>query len=181
MPAHYYRLLAVSAASLSLLLGGCSLMPGADTAAPPPQQASINQEDDPDADSTLWTVLGIADKPLKNPGPVTGRDVSPVIWQAALDTFSFASIDSADPMAGLLVTNWYTPKGRATERMRFTAFIKARVLRSDAISVTVQRQVRGPDGQWRDSTIAGDVAQSLETSILQRAREIHIAHLNEKR
>jgi hypothetical protein len=47
--------------------------------------------------------------------------------------------------------------------------------------VTVQRQVRGPGGQWQDSTIAGDVAQSLETSILQRAREIHIAHLNEKR
>jgi hypothetical protein len=181
MPGSYYRLLAVSVASLSLLLGACSLVGGADSANPSPQQASIDQEDDPDADTTLWTVLGIADKPLKHPGPATGRDVSPVIWQAVLDTFSFASIDSADPMAGLLVTNWYTPKGKATERLRFTAFIKARVLRSDAISVTVQRQIRNPNGQWQDSTVSSDVAQSLETSILQRAREIHIAHLNEKR
>jgi hypothetical protein len=103
-----------------------------------------------------------------------------VIWQAALDTFSFVDTDSADPMTGLVITNWYSPKGKPNERMRFTALVKARGLRSDAIAVTVQRQVRGPNGQWQDATIAGDVAQSLENSILQRARQIHIAHLHEK-
>ena len=61
-------------------------------------------------------------------------------------------------MAGLAVTNWYSPKNKPTDRLRVTAFIKARALRSDSIVVTVERQTRAATGQWQDAPVAADIA-----------------------
>ena len=184
MSASYYRLLVAFAASLSLLLDGCSAartsQPDATVAElpqPAQQQASAGPEE-MDTESTIWTLLGIAKKPQQEPGPATGPGVSPVLWQAVLDTLNFAEMDSLDPEAGLAVTRWYSPKGKPNDRFRITAFIKARALRSDSIVITVERQTRAPPtGQWQDATVAADVANNLENDILERARQIHIARI----
>jgi hypothetical protein len=39
--------------------------------------------------------------------------------------------------------------------------------------VTVERQVRSPSGEWRDTPVARDVVAGLENAILLRARQIH--------
>jgi hypothetical protein len=185
MSARYYRLLAILAASLSLPLGACGWTHKSDPASagsPPPtaapQQASADPDDGMDTEATLWTMLGIAKKPseLKN-AEQTGRDVSPELWQAVHDTLSFVKINEQDPMTGLIVTQWYTPKGKPDERLRVTAFVKSRALRSDSIAVSIERQVHTPDGQWQDSTIAREVVSDLENDILLRARQIHAERL----
>jgi hypothetical protein len=180
MPAFYYRLLLAIAASVSLLMSGCSAtrLTQSDAAVaelpqPEKQEASAGPEE-MDTESTIWTVLGIAKKPEKE---ITGPGVSPVVWQAVLDTLSFAEMDSIDPVSGLAVTRWYSPKGKPNERVRITAFVKARALRSDSIVVTVERQTQTAPGQWQDATISTDVANNLENDILERARQIHIARL----
>ena len=187
MPASYYRLLLAFAASLSLLLGACTAQKitqpdaaAAELPQPVEQDASALPEGSMDTESNIWTLIGIAKKPRKDPGPVTGRGVSPVLWQAALDTLSFADMESSDPMAGLAMTKWYSPKGKPDERLRVAAFVKARALRSDSLVVTVERQVRSPNGQWQDSPVAADVANNLENDILERARQIHIARLRQE-
>jgi hypothetical protein len=129
-----------------------------------------------DTESTIWTLLGIAKKPQVL-GPDTGPGVSPVLWQAVLDTLNFAELDSLDPVAGLAVTKWYTPKSKPDERFRITAFVKARALRSDSIIVTVERQTRSATGQWQDGTVDSGVVNNLENDILERARQIHIARI----
>jgi len=185
MPARYYRLLGILAASLSLQLAACGGAHKSDTAnagdQPPvaaPQQASADIDDGMDTEATIWTVLGIAKKPSEqNIGPQTGREVSPVLWLAVQDTLSFVKIDSQDPMTGLLVTNWYSPKNKPNERLRITAFIKSRALRSDSLAVTIERQERKPTGEWQDSTVAKQVVEDLENDILQRARQIHAERL----
>src|SRR5271156_2663181 len=156
MPASYYRLLVAFAASLSLLLDACTATKTTQSDAsvaelpkPVQQEASALPEGTMDTESTIWTLLGIAKKPQKDLGPETGPGVSPVLWQAALDTLNFAGMDSLDPVAGLMVTNWYSPKGKPGERLRITAFIKARALRSDSIVVTVERQTRAAAGKWK--------------------------------
>jgi len=187
MPASYYRLLVAFAASLSLLLGACTAtktsQPDAVVAQlpkPEEQQASADSEGEMDTQTTIWNLIGIAKKPTQSPGPQTGPGVSPVLWQATIDTLNFAEIDSSDPVAGLIVTKWYSPKGKPDERLRITAFIKARTLRSDALVVTIERQTRSAGGPWQDGTIAADVANNLENDILEEARQIHIARIREQ-
>ncbi len=51
-------------------------------------------------------------------------------------------------------------------------FILSRSLRSDSLSLTVERQARSPTGQWGDAPVARDVVTGLESAILQRARQI---------
>lgn len=187
MPASYYRLLAAFAASVCLLLGGCTATKTTQadaTVAPLPQpeqqQASASPEGEMDTDTNIWTFLHISKKHQADLGPQTGPGVSPILWQATLDTLRFAGMDSLDPVAGLAVTNWYTPKGKTDERLRITAFVKSRALRSDSLVVTVERQTHDPSGQWKDATIDQGVVDSLENDILQRARQIHIARIREE-
>jgi len=183
MPACYYRLLYAFAASVSLLLAGCTAtrqtQPDAIAAELPQAKQEVSTDDSGmDTESTIWTILGLAKKPSHQQwGPQTGPDVSPEVWQAVLDTLGFIGMDSVDPQSGLAVTNWYTPKGKPDERMRITAFVKARALRSDSITVSIERQTRSPTGQWADGTVAEKTVEDLENNILQRAREVHIARL----
>jgi uncharacterized protein DUF3576 len=180
MPVCYYRPLPALAASL-LLLAGCTATRVTQQDAtvanlPQANQQASADDNGMDTEGTIWTLLGIAKKPHHEPGPQTGEGVSPELWQATIDTLSFASMDSLDPRTGLAVTDWYSPKGKPDERIRVTAFIKARALRSDSIAVTVERQTR-TDGQWQDAPVAQKVVEDLEYDILQRAREVHIARL----
>jgi hypothetical protein len=182
MPARYYRLLGILAASVSLQLGACSWLhksdPAAAAAAPPAQQASVAPEDEMDTESTLWTMLGIVPKAsVLKESEKTGRDVSPVLWQATQDSLSFVPIDSQDAMTGLIVTNWYSPKAKPNVRLRVTAFIKSRALRSDSLAVTIERQERSTNGQWQEASVARQVVEDLENDILQRARQIHAERL----
>jgi len=180
----HYRLLVGIAASLSLALGACTATKTTQSDAvvaqlpkPEQQQASADVDDGLDTETTIWQLIGIAKKPSKIPGPQTGPGVSPILWQASLDTLNFADFDSQDPVAGLIVTKWYSPKSKPNERLRVTVFIKSRALRSDSLFVTVERQTRGADGQWKDGTVASDVANNLENDILEEARQIHIARI----
>ena len=89
-------------------------------------------------------MLGLAKRESeRNVGPQTGNTVSPVLWEAARDALGFAGFASEDPMTGLLVTNWYSPPAKPNERLRISVFILSRALRSDSLSVTVDRQVAG--------------------------------------
>jgi len=189
MPACYYRLLRGIAASLSLLiaaaLGGCGseavsnqIDPVTGALPARPEAQKVARIDDPlGTDQTIWTVLGLAKRDSERSiGPQTGASVSPELWLASRDTLNFTGLASEDPMSGLLVTQWYSPRGKPTERLRVSVFILSRALRSDSMAVTVERQERAPTGEWHDSTVAREVQTGLETAILQRARQIHAEH-----
>ena len=177
-PRHYRPLLGL-AASLSLLTAGCGsdrAVRQADpvTGAVPPQAAARTVPVGEDTEETIFTVLGLAKRESqRNIGPQTGNGVSPELWLATQETLHFAGTSSEDPMTGLLVTNWYSPAGKSTDRLRVSVFITSRALRSDSVAVNVERQERAPDGQWRDTAVARDVVSGLENAILQRARQIH--------
>jgi hypothetical protein len=186
MFARYYRLLPGALASLSLALAAALAGCGADRAGnradpvtgalPASTEAQkLAQSADPEGtDQTIWTVLGLAKRDAeRNVGPQTGDSVSPVLWQATRDALGFAGLSSEDPASGLLVTDWYSPRGKPNERLRVNVFILSRALRSDSVAVTVERQERTPGGQWRDAPVARDVVSGLENTILQRARQIH--------
>jgi hypothetical protein len=163
-----------------LLTAGCGSEPAREARDPvtgriPVQPAPQAAIDDPQrTDATILTVLGLAKRESeRSVGPQTGSAVSPVLWEAARDALGFAGFTSEDPMTGLLVTNWYSPPAKPNERLRISAFILSRALRSDSVSVTIDRQVRSPAGQWTDAPVSTDTVANLETEILLRARQIH--------
>ena len=152
------------------------LAPAASATATAPVSATTRAAAfDPDGtDQTLWTVLGLAKRDAqRNQGPQTGNTVSPVLWQATLDTLHFAGTSSEDPLTGVVVTNWYSPPAKPGERLRVSVFILSRALRSDSLAVTVERQVRSPAGDWSDAPISREAVADLENAVLLRARQIH--------
>jgi uncharacterized protein DUF3576 len=187
MSASYYGLLRRVAASLSLtaaglavaLIAGCGSEPTREARDPvtgklPPEAPRAAIDDPQRTEDTLWTVLGLAKRDSeRNYGTQTGRTVSPVLWEAARDTLGFAGFSSEDPMTGVLVTNWYPPAGKPNERLRINVFILSRALRSDSLSVTIERQEQSPTGNWTDTPVAAETVSNLETEILLRARQIH--------
>jgi hypothetical protein len=170
----HYRLSVAFATSLSLAIAACE----ANQVNQPPQaanaqQASTAEPKEIDTEASIWTILGFAKKESdRQVGPQTGSTVSPILWQAALDTLNFATFVSQDPVGGSLVTDWYSPSDKPNERYKIDVFILARTLRSDALTVTVTRQVRLGDGNWVETTIARQVETDLETAILNRARQL---------
>jgi hypothetical protein len=137
------------------------------TAAADPHSGGI------DTDATLWTVLGLVKEgQQREPGPRTGSTVSPIAWQAALDTLKFVKLSSEDPLTGMLVTNWYSPPEKPDERFRITVFVLSRELRSDTVAVTIDRQQLSPTGQWVPTTVSREVEDALETTILRRAGQL---------
>jgi hypothetical protein len=180
----HYRLSVALAASLSLVLAACEAsrsveQPGEQSSAQPgaanPQQAAVTEPGEIDTEATIWTVLGLAKKESalqRQPGPKTGIKVSPVLYQAALDTLDFVKFASEDPLTGSLVTEWYSPPDKPNERLKINVFILDRALRSDSIAVTVDRQQRSPAGEWVETTIARQVETDLENAILRRAGQL---------
>jgi Domain of unknown function (DUF3576) len=177
----HYRLAAAFAASFSLALAGCGSNPpvaaagasGGTPGASDPQPVAKRPPAEMDTESTILTVLGLARKSSEHePGPQTGNTVSPILWQAAHETLSFVKFDSEDPLTGLLVSDWYSPKGKPDERYKINVFILSRELRSDSLAVTVDRQVRSATGQWEATTIARKVEDDLENAILLRAGQL---------
>src|SRR5262247_1535681 len=92
--------------------------------------------------------------------------------QAPHDTIDFVKYASEDPLTGSIVTDWYSPPGKPNERLRVNVFILSRALRSDSITVTVDRQELSRTGQWAETTIARQVETDLENAILTRARQL---------
>ena len=178
MSVAHYRSLAALAASLSLALAACASSPPAEQAGGPPsaaasQKAASSEPEDIDTEATIWTVLGLAKKEsVKEPGPQTGRTVSPILWQAAHDTLDFVKYTSEDPLTGSIVTDWYSPPGNPNLRYRINVFILSRALHSDSLTVTIDRQQLSPNGQWTETTIARQVETDLENAILTRARQL---------
>jgi ribosomal protein L12E/L44/L45/RPP1/RPP2 len=177
-PTHYRASFTV-AASLSLALAACVASPPAEQrsaeqpGAAATQKAASSEPEDIDTEANILTVLGLAKKEsVKDPGPQTGRTVSPVLWQAAHDTLNFVKYVSEDPLTGSIVTDWYSPPGNPNLRYRVNVFILSRALHSDSLTVTVDRQQRSVDGQWAETTIARQVETDLENAILSRARQL---------
>lgn len=101
-----------------------------------------------------------------------GNVVNRYLWQASLDTLQFVPLISSDGPGGLLVSDWYHPNN-AKDRLKIQVRIKDKQLRSDALEVTVYRQV-GKDSSWRDAGIDIKAARELENIILLRARDIRV-------
>jgi hypothetical protein len=100
--------------------------------------------------------------------------VNSYLWRATLDTLNFMPLASADPVGGVIISDWYAAPEKPDEHVKVNVYILDKRLRADALKVTVFRQVRNAAG-WTDALVNPDTGVKLENAILSRARELRLS------
>ena len=147
---------AIAAATVLLALAACG------------DQDESNRLAVPDKGHLLGTASGPTT--LASATPNAGG-VNAYLWCGAIDVLSFMPFASADPIGGVIITDWYTPPTVSGERFKATAYILGRELAASDVRVAVFRQVQ-QDGQWVDAPVAGNTATDITDKVLTRAREL---------
>ena len=158
-------------AACACLVAGCSVFGGSANNAAAPATASANVGSSGGGGFSLWP-FGGSDDENEVDGPQLG--VNAYLWRAALDTLDFMPLGSADPVGGVIITDWYSAPENQNERMKVTVYILDRRLRADALKVAVFRQARTTEG-WVDAAVNAETPVRLENAILTRARELHLS------
>lgn len=153
----------IALAACACLLAACSSDNTNDTVMASTSSAS--------GGSWYWPFGGGSDEAASNT-PQLG--VNGYLWRATLDTLNFMPLASADPVGGIVISDWYAAPDKPDEHMKVTVYILDRRLRADAVKVSVFRQVRSANG-WSDAQVNPDTGIKLENAILSRAREIRLA------
>lgn len=159
--------------ALALSLGACSSSRPVDTSE---YTSSSSQATGIDTTVGLAGEGGISfgttgKRPEKQEGSEGGIGVNAYLWRATLDTLSFMPLVSADPLGGVIITDWWQPQTTPRERFKATAYILSRRLRSDGIKVSIFRQVE-QGGQWTDMPVNATTRGEIEDKIIARAREM---------
>ncbi len=103
----------------------------------------------------------------------SASSVNRYLWNASLETLNFMPIFSADPIAGIIISDWYGNPSTPNERFKTNVFILDTALRADALRVSVFKQQLTPAG-WIDAQVNPATARELENAILTRARELRL-------
>ncbi len=103
-----------------------------------------------------------------------GLGVNAVLWQASLDTLSFMPLASADPIGGVIITDWYNDPGTPGERVKINLVISGLELRADAVRVSIFREKR-VGNQNVSLAASSQAARQMENIILTRARDLATA------
>ena len=110
-------------------------------------------------------------KKYSSTGSMARSSVNPYLWKASLDTLDFMALSSTDAVGGVIITDWYHDAKNKQKRLKVTVKITDKALRSDALEVIVQKQLRNK-GQWGKLINDKKTAWDLEKLVLQRARDL---------
>lgn len=105
-------------------------------------------------------------------GGTAGIGINSYLWRATLDVLSFMPLASADPFGGVIITDWYQDPNSPEERFKMNILILDQKLRSNALKVTVFKQIYIGDSRWQDAKVEPSVSREIEDKILTRAREL---------
>ncbi|AIK96973.1 hypothetical protein ID47_09895 [Candidatus Paracaedibacter acanthamoebae] len=108
-----------------------------------------------------------------DPSQGSASRVNHHLWQASLDVLSFMPLASSDAAGGVIVTDWYSTPEKPNERIKVTVKITDRVLRSDALHVTINKQIKKA-GDWVAMTADPKIARDMEDLILTKARDLKV-------
>ena len=117
---------------------------------------------------------------------ISGKDneagiinVNAFLWRASLNILSIAPLISTDALGGTIISDWYINKNIKNQRLKMTAFILSRELRSDGIKVKVHIQTF-KNNIWSETFTDNDLANKIEENILNEARKLRINSSNKK-
>jgi hypothetical protein len=117
--------------------------------------------------SFLRDMLGVGNKSDRNNNKLL--NINPYLWNASLNILSSAmplvSIDSA---SGVIISDWYSLKGKSNERVKISVLVNSKELRADGLNIKVFKQVL-KGNSWLSADINPNIAINLERKIVQKA------------
>ena len=118
--------------------------------------------------------LGDIKKPKETTTAAIGLPINPYLWKGSLETIDFMPLASADPFAGIIITDWYTSQNTPNERCKINIFIKGYKMKTDNLKVNSFCQSLS-NGQWVDIKNNIDNDAKLENAILNKAKKIRLS------
>ena len=104
-----------------------------------------------------------------------GFPINPYLWRGSLETVSFMPLASADPFAGIIITDWYTDQKNINQRCKLNIFIKGVDLKTDNLKVNSFCQTLSDSGNWVDQKVDNENNIKLENAILNKAKKIKLS------
>ena len=103
-----------------------------------------------------------------------GMPINPFFWKASIETVEFMPLMSADPFAGIIITDWHTSGNATNERCKLNIFIKGVEMKSDNLKVNsfCQKLI---NNNWIDQKINKDNNIKIENAILNKAKKIRLS------
>jgi hypothetical protein len=121
-------------------------------------------------------ILGLVKNDNKNQTvAAVGLPINPYLWKGSLDTISFMPLLSADPFAGIIITDWYTDQNNTNQRCKLNIFIKGVELNTNNLKVNSFCQILSEKGNWIDQKIDNKNNILLENAILNKAKKIRLS------
>ena len=104
-----------------------------------------------------------------------GMPINPYLWKGSLETVEFMPLISADPFAGIILTDWYSSGNSLNERCKVNIFIKGVELNSQNLKVNSFCQKLNPNNIWIDQPTVADNNIQLENAIFHKAKKFRLA------
>ena len=104
-----------------------------------------------------------------------GMPINPYLWKASIDTLEFMPFSSADPFAGIIITDWYTGENEKGERCKINVFIKGMEMKTENLKVNSFCQSLSESGIWIDQKINLENNRKLENAILNKAKKLRLS------
>ena len=109
----------------------------------------------------------------KNTYSSVGFPINPYLWKGSLETVEFMPLLSADPFAGVILTDWFS-EGNNKERCKLNIFIKGVEFKTDNLKVNTFCQILS-DNNWIDKKVSEENNTKLENAILNKAKKLRLS------
>ena len=138
-----------------------------------------------DAETRLQTGGGLFGKGGLSFGDILGNseenattapatmNVNIFLWRASLETIDFMPLNSADPIGGTIITDWYSTSDNQNERCKLNIFISGKRLNAENLKVRSFCQ-ENKNQTWVNKNINKENNIKIENAILNKAKKIRL-------
>ena len=102
-----------------------------------------------------------------------GMPINSYLWRGALETINFMPLNSADPIGGTILTDWYSTGNNENERCKLNIFITGNELKTQNLKVTSFCQ-EFKNQKWVNKTVDESNNLKIENAILNQAKKIRL-------
>ena len=103
-----------------------------------------------------------------------GMPINPYLWKASLETINFMPLSSADPFAGLIITDWYS-QNNDNERCKINIFIRGVELKTSNLKVNSFCQTLSDTNNWIGDESDIEINAQIENAILNKAKKLKLS------